>query len=138
MPLLLSLPGWQLLQMARFRPHIFFVLIMLIYFFTRYLRSTSPELPDFFRYHFTDLLFVPAMGLFALIFVRLLKRDHNITIPGVYVLIQVVFVSLFFEWYLPNYSAQHSTYGWYTSDYVDCIMYSLGGGIFLLIQRFSL
>lgn len=119
--------------MAKFKAHINFVFIMLLYLIARYLRVGLDDAPDFIRYHFTDLLFIPAMGLFALIFVRFIKRDRTITIPWFYVLIQVVLVSLYFEWYLPNYSAKGLE--WYTPDMIDVSMYFLGGGFFLLIQR---
>lgn len=72
------------------------------------------------------------MAVFALIFVRFLKRDSAIHIPSHLVFIQVIFVSLFFEWYLPNFS--HKT-GWYTADYFDVFMYFLGGVAFLFLQR---
>jgi len=119
--------------MAKYRPHINFVLIMLLYLTARYVRVGVNGVPDFFRFYFTDLLFVPAMGLFALIFVRLLKHDNTIKIPWFYVLAQVILVSIYFEYYLPNYSSMRME--WYTPDMIDVTMYFLGGGLFLLIQR---
>ena len=104
---------------------------MLLYLIVRYLRATVTELPDFVRFHLTDLLFVPAMSLFALIFVRYIKRDINLTIPFYYVLVQVIIISIYFEWYLPNFSVNLD---WYTPDLMDIVMYSLGGVIFLILQ----
>ena len=67
------------------------------------------------------------MSLFALIFVRLLKRDAKIKISPLLIFIQVVLVSLYFEVYLPKITS-------YVSDPIDILMYVLGGFIFLLIQ----
>jgi len=118
--------------MVRFRPHFYFLGLMFAYLLVRYLRVSVDMLPDFFRFYLTDLLFVPTMSIFALIAVRLLKRDRTLRIPAHYVFIQVVLVSLFFEWYLPNYSSKAH---WYTSDLLDVLMYVIGGFLFLLLQR---
>ena len=105
---------------------------MISYFIVRYVRVSFTNLPDFIRFYLTDLIFVPAMSVFALIAVRYLKRDSKIRIPAHLVFIQVAFVSVFFEWYLPNFS---SKVDWYTGDLFDVVMYVLGGFAFLLIQR---
>jgi hypothetical protein len=114
--------------MARLRAHSAFGVLMALYFLTRYLRLEWAELPNFFRFHFTDLLFVPAMSLFSLIVIRFFKRDPSLTIPWQSVAIQVVLVSFYFEWYLPNNSPEGHVH---ISDAVDCLMYGLGGLIFL-------
>jgi hypothetical protein len=116
--------------MAKYRPHIFFAAIMLFYLLVRWYRPMSDSL--FIRHHLTDVLFVPAMCLFALIFVRFFKRDNTIVIPWYYVLIQTALISIYFEWYLPTF---HGRPGWYTTDWIDVIMYFTGAGIYLLLQR---
>ncbi|MFT6923902.1 MAG: hypothetical protein ACJA1C_002922 [Crocinitomicaceae bacterium] len=100
---------------------------MLCYFLVRYIRIDVDSPAHFVEFYLTDLLFVPAMSLFALIFVRLLKRDATIKISPLLIFIQVVLVSLYFEVYLPKITT-------YVSDPVDVLMYVLGGFIFLLIQ----
>lgn len=72
------------------------------------------------------------MCLFALIFTRWIKRDHTLTIPTIYVLLQTIAVSFYFEWFLPKYYGRP---GWYTSDFGDILMYIMGAGIFLILQR---
>lgn len=119
--------------MGKYRAHIAFVLIMAAYFLIRYLRSTFPELPDFIRFHFTDLLFVPAMCLFALISLRFIRKDPDFTIHWFSVALQVVLVCLYFEWYLPNNSPEGQLH---VADLVDCLMYALGGVLFMLLQPF--
>ena len=119
--------------MVKWRAHIAFILFMSAYFLTRYLRSTVEHLPDFVRFHLTDLLFVPAMSLFALIILRFTRRDRTLTIHWLSVAIQVVIVSIYFEWYLPNNSPKGHTH---VADNVDCLMYVFGGILFLLLQPY--
>jgi hypothetical protein len=111
--------------------HIAFVFIMVIYFLTRYLRANFLELPDFFRYHFTDLLFVPAMSLFALILIRFMKRDATITIQWWAVALQILIITLYFEWYLPNNPPEGHIH---VSDWMDSLMYAIGGILFIISQ----
>lgn len=109
-----------------------FLGFMTLYFITRYLRTEYPGLPSFFKYQFTDLLFVPTMCIFALMVVRWLKRDQTITISIGLVALQVILVSYYFEVYLPNYKSHIHPY---TFDVWDMVMYVLGGFFFLLLQR---
>lgn len=117
--------------MVKWRAHIAFFTIMTLYFLIRVLRFKYPELPDFIRFHLTDFLFVPAMCLFALIVVRALRSDPDITIPWVSVAIQVVLVTVYFEWYLPNNPPVGHIH---IADWLDCAMYILGGISFILLQ----
>ncbi|MGJ8661622.1 MAG: hypothetical protein ACSHXL_06265 [Bacteroidota bacterium] len=103
-----------------------------LYFIVRYIRANWLEAPSFIQYYFTDLLFVPTMCLFALFFVRLLKRDQTLKISPALILIQVVLVSVYFEWYLPNYQNHVHPY---TSDTLDIVMYIIGGIIFWRLQK---
>jgi branched-subunit amino acid transport protein len=112
---------------------IWFFGLMGIYFLARYLRVHYDQLPPFFKHQFTDLLFVPVMCILALFFVRVFKRDHTIDISPWLVLLQVVLVSLYFEWYLPKYQSHVHPY---TTDNWDVLMYFFGGGIFLILQRY--
>lgn len=118
--------------MANKRLWLRFLGLIAVYFIARYLRTNVEDIPDFFKYHFTDLLYIPTVATFSLIFVRLLKRDNTITISPWLVAFLVVFMSVYFEWYLPTYRAHIHPY---TSDIWDIVMYALGGIGFLLIQR---
>lgn len=128
-------PGYPLHLMAKYKPHFWFIGLMSFYFFVRYIRVNVEGMPDFIRFYLTDLIFVPTMCCFALIFVRILKRDTTITISPVLVLMQTLFVSIYFEWYLPTYKGR---IGWYTSDPWDIVMYFCGAFLFLVIQRYSI
>ena len=117
--------------MVKYRAHIAFVVLMFSYFLIRYLRFAFDVLPDFLRFHLTDLLFVPTMSLFALIILRFTRRDPTLKVHWLSVAVQVVIVSVYFEWYLPNNSPEEHIH---VSDLVDCVMYALGGIIFILFQ----
>ena len=75
------------------------------------------------------------MCTFALIGVRIIKRDAQALIPWYFVLIQTVLVAIYFEWYLPVF---HGKPGWYTSDKMDVVMYFIGAFLFLTIQYYFL
>ena len=121
--------------MAKFKPHFWFLGIMIVYFFIRYLRLNVEGLPAFIKFYATDVLFVPAMTCFALIFTRILKRNNKLLIPIYMIFIQTAVISVYFEWYLPTFKSKP---GWYTSDWVDVIMYFLGAIAYIAIQQYSL
>lgn len=100
---------------------------MALYFLVRwvYIFGTTGIL----RWYLTDLLFVPAMCLFGLIILRRLKNDRFLRIPWYNVWLQVLAVSVYFEWYLPSQNSQ------YTSDPLDVAMYFIGGLLFILVQK---
>jgi len=118
--------------MAKYRIYIYFLGIMFFYFIVRFIRIVFPNAPDFVRYHLTDLLFIPAMALFALIFARLIKRDKKLTIQPFLLFFQTSIIALYFEIYLPFYSPRA---GEYTSDMIDVMMYFIGAILFLLLQK---
>ena len=109
-----------------------FLAFMTVYFVARYARSNIDNLPDFFKFQFTDLLFIPTVSTFALIFVRLFKRDNSITISTWLIAFLVVLMSVYFEWYLPTFKSHIHPY---TSDWIDIVMYVLGGAMFLFVQK---
>jgi hypothetical protein len=118
--------------MANRRIIISFFSLFGLYFIARFLRQNWAEAPLFLRFYFTDLLFVPTMCWSALFVVRWVKRNNSITISPVLIFIQVILVSIYFEWYLPNYKSHLHPY---TSDYWDVLMYGLGGLIFWWWQK---
>ena len=120
--------------MVKYRAHSFFVLIMLAYIIVRVLRARVPDLSPFVRYYFTDLLFVPAMSLFALIIIRWQRNDARLLIPWYAIAVQVVLVSIYFEWYLPRNTPEGHLH---VTDLIDCVMYAFGGVLFFGLQRLT-
>ncbi len=106
-------------------------LLTILYLVTRYLRAQGVELPSFFIFHFTDLLFIPIQLTICLISVRLLKRDHRICIPVSLVGCITGWMAVLFEWYLPVYKGSNQ----HTPDGMDVLMYCFGGCLFLILQK---
>lgn len=121
--------------MVKYKPHFWFIGLMTFYFLVRYVRVHFDATPDFIRFYLTDIIFVPAMSCFALIFVRILKRDSTLLISPIIIFIQTLFVSIYFEWYLPTFKGR---IGWYTGDVWDVLMYFIGALLFLIIQHYSI
>lgn len=118
--------------MVKYRAHIFFAVIMIAYVLVRLLRAHVQELSPFVHYYLTDLLFVPAMGFFALILIRWQRKDPRLLISWYAIAVQVVLVSFYFEWYLPRHTpAGHL----HVPDVMDCVMYVCGGVLFFGLQR---
>lgn len=105
----------------------FFLALMLVYFLVRWAYIFGET--GILRFYLTDLLFVPAMCTFGLIGVRWIKRDRTLQLRWLHVFSQVLFVSWYFESYLP------SSHPKYTGDPIDVVMYVLGGFIFLAVQK---
>jgi hypothetical protein len=111
---------------------LWFLGLMTLYFSARLLRIHFDAIPIFFKYYFTDLLFIPTVSIFALIFVRLIKRNNTILISAWLIGVLIVWLSLYFEWYLPTYKSHIHPY---TSDWIDVLMYCFGGLLFLWMQK---
>jgi len=107
------------------------LLLLALYALTRWGRA-HVELPVFFRNHFTDLLFVPVQLIAALWITRMIRRDRQLRISAIWVVLQVILVSVWFEWYMPNYGGIRSQL--FTADLTDVAMYVLGGVGFLWFQ----
>lgn len=99
---------------------------MTLYFVIRFTRDFTEN--SFLSFYATDLLFVPAAGLFSLFFVRIIKRNSTILIPWYYILLFVLFTCWYFEFHLPSQ-------GFYIYDDWDIVMYFFGGIIFYFLQK---
>ncbi len=109
--------------------HKWFLGFSLLYFIARVIRWSYPESFLLFSGYFTDLLFVPTMCSFALIFTRIIKRNQSIQISWYWIFILTAIVSYYFEYYLPFQPGNL-----YVSDPWDILCYGFGAIIFILIQ----
>lgn len=107
-------------------------LLFVIYVVIRITRSLYPVHLAFLKNHFTDLIFIPAVLGIAYIAIKLIKRKQLIRVPVGIILFQVGLTAVLFEWYLPKYADNHHLY---TADWIDVLMYFLGGVIFWFWQR---
>lgn len=108
--------------MDRFRAHIALAVISLLYVLTRFFRVHIES--EFIQYYFTDLLFVPFIFLIALVLIRLFKKNDKLKIADLQIVILVIGTGVYFEWYLPKYGLNDNSY---TSDWIDMLMYTIGG-----------
>lgn len=105
---------------------------MLMYFIARIIRWRFPDLSLMLSGYFTDLLFVPTMCAFSLIFTRIIKRNSTIKIDWYWILLLTVAISFYFEYYLPFQPGNT-----YVSDFWDVVCYGIGAFIFILIQKYE-
>lgn len=103
---------------------------MSLYVLTRLIRPVVDS--EFIKYHLTDLFFIPVLLSASVLLTKIIKRDNKLLyLKPLDIGIVIFFVSIYFEWYLPNFNNPNQ----YTSDYIDIIMYFVGGLIFWFIQK---
>jgi hypothetical protein len=86
---------------------------------------------DFLNYHLNDFLAVPIVLQLVLISFQLLYKNVNIYLGKDKILYTVIYISFFFELLLPYFSER------FVGDWLDVIMYCLGGLAFFLFQKNS-
>ena len=92
-------------------------------------QKLAMPLPLLVNNYLNDLLCIPLV-LGALTFIiRKLKRDSRFTLPFGFIFILSSYYGVFFEYYLPKINSR------YTSDWIDVVLYFLGGILFYLYQR---
>tara|TARA_R110002033_G_scaffold35382_15_gene73522 strand:+ start:748 stop:1143 length:396 start_codon:yes stop_codon:yes gene_type:complete len=86
-------------------------------------------LPLLVNNYLNDLLCIPLV-LGALIFIiRKIKHDLKFKLPLGFIFILSSYYAVYFEYYLPKINSR------YTSDWIDVVLYFLGGILFYLFQR---
>jgi hypothetical protein len=105
------------------------LLLFVLYLLTIVFRS---ELPDFFRFHFTDLLFVPLQLIVSLCGLRIIKQNRRLKIPLILIVLVVLFDSVLFEWHLPRFAENPTLF---IGDFSDVLMYIIGGFLFWEMQQ---
>jgi hypothetical protein len=109
---------------------IFWLLMIAMLYFVIKISKQFIVIPVIHHY-LTDLLFIPTQLLVCLIAVRLLKKNQSIIIPFWLIVINVLLMSLLFEWYEPIFKNNTKQ----TADGFDVVMYVLGGILYYLIQK---
>jgi hypothetical protein len=116
---------------SKLYPVYFLLVLTALYAMTKWLNVYTNDIHPFFRNHFTDLLFIPTQMTICLIVLRFLKQSYTLLIPIALVFVLTILMAILFEWYLPVY--KNSIYQ--TADIVDAVMYLVGAGLFLFIQK---
>jgi FtsH-binding integral membrane protein len=116
---------------SKLYPVYFLLVLTALYAMTKWLNVYTNDIHPFFRNHFPDLLFIPTQMTICLIVLRFLKQSYTLLIPIALVFVLTILMAILFEWYLPVY--KNSIYQ--TADIVDAVMYLVGAGLFLFIQK---
>lgn len=82
-------------------------------------------LPSLIRFYLNDLIIVPLTALVARTLIRLFFGNKAFILTFQEVLFIVLFYNIVFECILPLYLQR------YTADYIDVMMYALGGALYL-------
>lgn len=106
------------------------LLLMAMFYFVIKISKQFIVIP-FVHHYLTDLLFIPTQMLVCLIVVRFLKQNQSITIPFWLIVINVVLMSLLFEWYEPMIKNNTQQ----TADVFDVVMYVVGGILYYMLQK---
>lgn len=110
--------------------HPWFVGAVMMYFLIRTLRVYSwIELPNFLLYNLTDFLCLPILLTISNLLIKILFPSQYFKISVSQIIWLALFYSVLFECILPKVSIK------YTTDYLDVIMYFLGGGFYWLLSR---
>ncbi len=117
--------------MHKYKIHITLVFFLSLYLLTQLIKPFVGTV--FIKYYLADLCFIPVLIAASILLTRVIRRESRLlVVKPLYIVIVVVSVSIYFEWYLPNFNKQNV----YTADMWDVIMYILGGLLFWIIQRF--
>lgn len=108
--------------------HPVFLFMMAGYSLIRLARYNHFPIPEMLNSYTTDVLCIPLVLSATLLLARLIKRNHELKIHSLLILLICLEFSCVFEWILPAKSPI------YTGDPLDVVMYFFGGGIFYLIQ----
>jgi hypothetical protein len=106
-----------------------FILFIIIYLINQITDKNSKI--DFLNYYLNDFLAVPIVLQLVLISFQLLYKNENIYLGKDKILYTVIYISFFFELLLPYFSER------FVGDWLDVIMYCLGGLAFFLFQKNS-
>jgi len=87
------------------------------------------QLPNLINNYVNDLLCVPIVLAITQKLIQLFKKSHNYIISVKVIFFVVFYYSLYFEYILPLYKTR------YTGDFIDVVLYILGGMIFYIIER---
>jgi len=110
-----------------------FIGSIIIYVLVRVFRSFSwVKLPNFLLYNLTDFLCLPILLTITHIFIKILFPKQLFKISLIQIGLLALFYSVLFEYILPKYSVKH------TADYIDVLMYFLGGGYYWLYKNIKI
>lgn len=107
----------------------YFILGSLSYLLLQFCRQQHLFIPKLINSYATDLLFMPLLFMATLWLTRIVKRTPNLVFSIPMLIVVFVYVSVVFEYYLPQKSSI------YVQDSIDVLMYLLGTILFYFLQK---
>lgn len=109
--------------------HGYAFLSLLIFIGVQSFKFLSVPGPVWIFHYLNDFLTIPLVALACLHGVWQIKKDRSIRLNVFTVFSLVLLFSFYFEYYLPQQSQR------YTGDIWDVFCYTLGGIVFLVLQK---
>lgn len=95
------------------------------------LQHLAIDLSYFIKNHLNDLLCLPIVLKVCQSVIQYVKSDDTIYLTFLQIFMVCLGYSIFFEWYLPSYHPR------YTADYIDVLLYNIGGVVFYGIENYN-
>jgi len=86
-------------------------------------------LPDWINNYVNDFLCMPIVLVVCQYVLLYIKSDEDIGIPLALIMAITLYISIYFEYYLPSVNPR------YTADFIDIILYFSGAAIFYLTEN---
>ncbi|MCA4806882.1 hypothetical protein [Myroides odoratimimus] len=93
------------------------------------LQKSHIALPAWVNNYVNDFLTLPLVLSICQYILRKLKKQADLLLPLSLILFVALYYSVYFEWYLPQHNPR------YTGDWLDCVMYFSGAGVFYLLNN---
>lgn len=105
------------------------VVLLIIYGFQLLCKFQEVKTPVWFSSYLSDLFALPLILSFTLIILRKVKNLPEYLLNRKMIVFVVCYVGVVFEVLLPQFSSR------YTADFLDAIMYGVGGLLFGAFQK---
>ena len=109
---------------------IWFIVFIIIYGANQFFMK--PANNSFLNFYLNDMLAVPIVLNLVLISFKMLYSSTNIYLGIDKIIFTVVYISILFELILPHFFTR------YSSDWIDVVMYIIGGFIYFIFQKIEL
>ncbi|MDR6967227.1 hypothetical protein J2X31_001234 [Flavobacterium arsenatis] len=108
---------------------VYFYIAFGIFLFIYLARWFHLQLPQWMYSYVNDFLCLPIVLHITLVVIRYIKKDTSILLNWYHIISIAFLFTVYFEWYLPKNNSR------YTADWVDVLLYFLGGFLFFVLQR---
>lgn len=103
------------------------IVAMTVYF----MKQNKHELPVIINNYLNDLLCLPIVLGIITYTIRYLKKDPQFKLPLFFVICLATYYAVYFEYYQPKVNVR------YTSDWIDVILYYIGGISYFFVSKYN-